>query len=118
MDLYDIFCAVLYVLKSGCQWRMHSSDFPKMSTVSGISPYGRLSVKMAAVCWKMYYKYLVKKVRLKAGRNEKTSFCILDAQSVKNTDTAEEKGYDAGKRYLESSGTLQWIPMVCPMRFL
>jgi len=29
---------------------------------------------------------------------EKTSFCILDAQSVKNTDTAENKGYDAGKK--------------------
>lgn len=40
----------------------------------------------------------MKKARLKAGRNEKTSFCILDAQSVKNTDTAEEKGYDAGKK--------------------
>jgi transposase len=32
------------------------------------------------------------------GRQEKTSFCIIDAQSVKNTDTAEEKGYDAGKK--------------------
>ena len=32
------------------------------------------------------------------GRNEKTSFCIVDAQSVKNTDTAEEKGYDGGKK--------------------
>ncbi len=26
------------------------------------------------------------------------SFCIIDAQSVKNADTAEEKGYDAGKK--------------------
>ena len=32
------------------------------------------------------------------GRNEKTSFIIVDAQSVKNTDTAERKGYDAGKK--------------------
>lgn len=32
------------------------------------------------------------------GRQDKTSFCIVDAQSVKNTDTAEEKGYDAGKK--------------------
>ncbi|BDT02582.1 hypothetical protein SHM_24860 [Spiroplasma ixodetis] len=22
LDLYEVFCAVLYVLKSGCQWRM------------------------------------------------------------------------------------------------
>lgn len=33
IDLYDVFCAVLYVLKSGCQWRMLPSDFPKMPTV-------------------------------------------------------------------------------------
>lgn len=32
------------------------------------------------------------------GRNEKTSMVIVDAQSVKNTDTAKEKGYDAGKK--------------------
>ena len=32
------------------------------------------------------------------GRSEKTSMIIVDAQSVKNTDTAREKGYDAGKK--------------------
>jgi len=32
VDLYDVFCAVLYVLKSGCQWRMLPSDFPKWRT--------------------------------------------------------------------------------------
>lgn len=32
------------------------------------------------------------------GREAKTSFVIVDAQSVKNTDTADEKGYDAGKK--------------------
>lgn len=32
------------------------------------------------------------------GRKEKTSFIIVDAQSIKNTDTAEEKGYDGGKK--------------------
>jgi len=41
---------------------------------------------------------LVKKIRIKNGRNGKTSFCIIDAQSVKNADTAKNKGYDAGKK--------------------
>ena len=31
------------------------------------------------------------------GRDAKTTFGIVYAQSVKNTDTADEKGYDAGK---------------------
>ena len=32
-NLYDIFCAVLYLLKSGCQWRMIPSDFPEWQNV-------------------------------------------------------------------------------------
>src|SRR5512144_2005716 len=32
MDLYEVFSGVLYVLKSGCQWRMLPSDFPKWQT--------------------------------------------------------------------------------------
>lgn len=33
LELYDIFCAIYYVLKSGCQWRMLPRDFPKWQTV-------------------------------------------------------------------------------------
>ena len=33
VDPYEIFCGVLYVLKSGCQWRMLPSDYPKWRTV-------------------------------------------------------------------------------------
>ena len=32
VDLFDVFCAVLYVLKSGCQWRMLPKEFPKWRT--------------------------------------------------------------------------------------
>jgi transposase len=32
-DLYEIFCGLLYILKSGCQWRMLPSEFPKWTTV-------------------------------------------------------------------------------------
>jgi transposase len=41
---------------------------------------------------------LVEEERKVNGRNAETTFCIIDAQSVKNTDTAEQKGYDAGKK--------------------
>ena len=33
IDLYSIFCAILYLVKSGCQWRMIPTDFPKRSIV-------------------------------------------------------------------------------------
>jgi transposase len=36
--------------------------------------------------------------RQQQGRPARTSFCIIDAQSVKNTDCARTKGYDAGKK--------------------
>ena len=33
VDLYEVFCAVLYWLKSGCPWRALPGDFPKWRTV-------------------------------------------------------------------------------------
>lgn len=33
VDLYEVFCGVLYLLKTGCQWRALPSDFPKWRTV-------------------------------------------------------------------------------------
>lgn len=33
VELYEVFCAVLYLLRSGCQWRMLPDDFPRWRTV-------------------------------------------------------------------------------------
>ena len=33
VDLYEVFCGVLYLLKSGCRWRMLPSEYPKWRTV-------------------------------------------------------------------------------------
>lgn len=41
---------------------------------------------------------MVQEVRILDNRKEKTTFTIVDAQSVKDTDTAKNKGYDAGKK--------------------
>lgn len=41
---------------------------------------------------------MVGALRRDLGREAQTTFLIVDAQSIKNTDTAENKGYDAGKK--------------------
>lgn len=99
VDLYEIMCGVLYVLKSGCQWRMLPSDFPKWRTVyEYYRQWSHREKEDAPSLLERCLKKMVGEVRVNKGRKEHTSFCIIDAQSVKNTDTAEEKGYDAGKK--------------------
>jgi transposase len=105
LSLYDIFCGVLYVLKSSCQWRMLPSDFPKWGTVYSYFRQWNHKPELAtgetegplSVLEKLLYEH-VAAWREADGRDAKTTLGIVDAQSVKNTDTADEKGYDAGKK--------------------
>ena len=54
--------------------------------------------RTAQVCWSGRSKNQVGAAREKQGRNTCSTFLIVDAQSVKNADTARHKGYDAGKK--------------------
>ena len=65
IDLYDIFCGVLYVLKSGCQWRMLPSDFPKWQTIysyfrkwseAKLDEKSILEVILKKISWRSSYK--------------------------------------------------------------
>ena len=102
VDLYDVFRGVLYVLKSGCQWRMLPADLPQWQTC--YKYFRQLpAMERAAQLGATFHsgaslKKSVGAVRQSNGRKERTSFGIVDAQSVKNTDRAENKGYDAGKK--------------------
>ncbi|HSX28161.1 MAG TPA: IS5 family transposase [Candidatus Saccharimonadales bacterium] len=99
LDLYEVFCGVLYVLKSGCQWRMLPSDFPKWRSVHAyFQIWSQAKEDEPTTLETALKKIRVGMVRQSSGRTGTTSFCIIDAQSVKNTDTAREKGYDAGKK--------------------
>lgn len=101
VDLHDVFCGVLYVLKSGCQWRMLPKDFPKWRTC--YEYFKKWSAKGTVAedsILDIILKQLVGIVRIADNRKTKTTFVIVDAQSVKNTDTAKKKVTMQGKKYL------------------
>ena len=99
VDLYDVFCGVLYLLKSGCQWRMLPADFPNWRTCY---KYFRQWSERPGPGQDSILEQVLKKIGwrgpTKQWTERATSFCIVDSQSVKNTDTAGHKGYDAGKK--------------------
>jgi len=98
-DLYDIFCAILYVLKEGCTWRGLPHDFPNWETV--YYHFRMWTKKIRDTNQSILDKILeelVESERIINGRNPETSMIIVDSKSIKNTDTAEEKGYDGGKK--------------------
>lgn len=98
VDLHEVFCAVLYLLRSGCQWRMLPRDFPKWGTVYSYFAKWSKPEQAGISVLERALKIQVDAAREKSGRNTQPTLLIVDAQSVKNTDTAGSKGYDAGKK--------------------
>ena len=93
-DLKEIVNAILYVVKTGCQWRMLPSDFAPWETV-----YYYFSVWKKGEIFEIIHEALVEKTRVMKGRKEEPTVGIIDAQSVKNTlVSSENKGFDAGKK--------------------
>ncbi|WP_144425364.1 IS5 family transposase [Lactiplantibacillus plantarum] len=98
-DLYEVFCAVLYVLKTSCQWRQVPGDFPEWRSVYNYYKIWSTKAEPTAdSLLEQVFKKIVIARRTYQGRSALTSFIIVDALSVKNTATAENKGYDAGKK--------------------
>jgi hypothetical protein len=77
---------------------MLPSDFPKWRSVHAYFQIWSERINDELSLLEKLLKKIVQKIRVDEGREETTSFVIIDAQSVKNTDLAENKGYDAGKK--------------------
>jgi len=93
-ELREVFNGILYLLKTGCQWRMLPGDFPDWHMVY----YYFSSWKRAGII-EVLQDALVEKTRLESGRKEQPTAGIIDAQSVKSTlVSSESKGFDAGKK--------------------
>ncbi|WP_374672359.1 IS5 family transposase [Acidovorax temperans] len=98
LDLYEVFCAVLYLLRTGCQWRYLPPQFPKWRSVYAYWRKWSEPDEHGVSVLQQALKKSVGAVRERLGRSACSAFLIVDAQSVKNADTAGLKGYDAGKK--------------------
>jgi len=93
-NLREIVNGILYLVKTGCQWRMLPKDFANWKIV-----YYYFTIWKKRGLLEMIHEDLVVKTRLSMGKNEQPTVGIIDAQSVKNTLVSSESiGFDAGKK--------------------
>ena len=93
-DVREVINAILYVVRSGCSWRMLPHDFPPWSTV-----YDYYRKFRCDGTWQRIYESLYKKARIKAGRNPCPSAAIIDSQSVKTASKGGSAAMMQVRRY-------------------
>ncbi len=93
VSLRQVVNAILYVLKTGCQWRQLPREFPAWSAVYYY--FRRWSLDGT---WERLHGLLRSRLREKAGRHKHPTAACLDSQSVKCTAVPGIRGYDAGKK--------------------
>lgn len=94
-DLREIMDAILYVDRTGVQWRYLPHDFPHWNTV-----YGYFAKWQSDGIFAQLNGLLRELVREQEGRNAKPSACVIDAQSVKTSTSvpATSQGTDNAKK--------------------
>jgi transposase len=105
-DLYDIFCAVLYILKEGVTWRALPHDYPKWENVYfHYSAWANIKEDGMSLIDKLLDKLVKIERQIAYERESETTMVIIDSKTIDNADTAEEKGYDGGKKIIRNKNS-------------
>src|SRR5947208_4209494 len=91
-DLRDVVDAILYVLRTGCQWRYLPKDFPPKSTVWRYFDEWRHNGTLDTI-----HDRLRTKVRTAAKPSAPRTTASVDSQSVDTTSGGEQRGRDNAK---------------------
>jgi len=94
VNLMLVMQAILYVLVSGCAWRLLPKAYPPYSTV-----YYYFRKWRDDGSWQRIHDHLVQWVRVGENRDPSPSAASLDSQSVPSAVMVDEQvGYDAAKK--------------------